>query len=274
MHTRVRDVLSSVVYVASATAHAIWRPQPGVRVLMYHRVRDCFQYDQLSVRVADFANQMAYLARMRDRVVSFGEVCAFLHEGRELPEGAVAITFDDGYRDNYVNALPLLRQYRLPATIFLTADYIGTGKSFHRYPEEPRAFLSWEQVGEMTQYGVTFGSHACSHAKLGELSLTDVQRELADSRRAIEDRTGGKVDVLCYPSGSFNEDVRTAAAEAGYRAAFTVRPGRVRRIDDPYTLCRTEIAGQDSIFDFRKKLAGAYDPLHRALHRLSSRRSS
>lgn len=102
-------------------------------------------------------------------------------------------------------------------------------------------FMDWNQVREMSENGVTFGSHAVSHRLLDLLETPDVESELGESRSEIERQVGAPVRLLAYPNGNFNADVVRSAVGAGYAAAFTTRPGTVSREDPPFTLARINV---------------------------------
>jgi peptidoglycan/xylan/chitin deacetylase (PgdA/CDA1 family) len=102
-------------------------------------------------------------------------------------------------------------------------------------------YVDWSQVRQMRRAGVTFGSHAVSHTILTQLPAASVRREFADSRDTIAREAQAPVDALAYPNGDHNTDTATLAREAGFRVAFTTRPGPVSVGDDPYTLRRINI---------------------------------
>ena len=239
--------------------------RPGVRILMYHRVCPHSDHDQLAVSPMRFRRQIELLAR-RHRVISLRAAADQLSE----PAGtaAVALTFDDGYHDNLVHALPVLREFRLPATIFVTTAFCSQERRHFRYRESTgRVHLDWSEVRELSREpGITIGSHTCTHPFLSRLDYADAAREIADSRWIIESELGAPVDLFCYPSGDMGCREETLAREAGYRAAVTVAPGLNRPGQSPYALRRTEVTDRDGDTEFAMKLQGAFDPLHALLH--------
>jgi peptidoglycan/xylan/chitin deacetylase (PgdA/CDA1 family) len=233
------------------------------RIVYYHRI-DAEEH-RSCVAPESFAAQMALLRREGWNVVSLREIATRLATGRSFAERTIAVTLDDGFADNYTAAFPVLARENIPATIFLTAGYIGTRAlpvlSNHAAPLP----LSWEQVTEMARHGIDFGAHTMTHRSLVELEAPEMLHEIVESRRVIEERAGVRVENFCYPRGFFNAAVKQVVRDAGYRLACSTMPGVVTRDTHPFSLRRTFIARDDSLRDFRKKLDGAFDPLHAAL---------
>lgn len=242
-----------------------WRP--GLRILMYHRVRCAPAYDQLSVHPDRFEQQMAALRRAGP-VLPLDAALERLQRGA-MREPTYAVTFDDGYLDNLQVALPILRAHAIPATIFVTVAFCDQSARHPRYPTEPgRLHLDWDEVRELArQAGISIGSHTLTHPHLPRLAGPDAQREIAESRARIQAQIGRPVVHFCYPSGDLREREAQLTRSAGYRSAVTVAPGLNRAGADPYQLRRTEVTDRDFEWAFALKLAGSYDGLHALLHR-------
>jgi peptidoglycan/xylan/chitin deacetylase (PgdA/CDA1 family) len=252
---------------AVGALRALRPARPGTaRVIYYHRVDD--EPHRSCVSRAAFAEQMRFLREEGFHLVPFSALRAHLDAGRPFPERTVSVTFDDGFADNYTNAFPVLARESVPATIFLTAAFIGG-------PELPvlrdRAGvppLDWQQVAEMARHGVEFGAHTLTHPSLPTLGDAELEREVVGSRALIVERTGLAADAFCYPRGEFDARVKEAVRAAGYRLACTTLPGCVTPDTHPYSLRRTFIARDDSLRDFAHKLAGSFDLLHAVRQRL------
>jgi peptidoglycan/xylan/chitin deacetylase (PgdA/CDA1 family) len=177
------------------------------------------------------------------------------------PAGAgrpIGITFDDGYKDFYTQAFPVLKENGFGATVFLPTAYIG------------RQFLgmdclSWNEVGELVQNGIEFGSHTVTHPILHVLGDQDLRAELRASKQEIEDRTGAEISLFSYPYAFPQEDreftrrLSRILEECGYRWGVTTRIGRADREQDPYSLKRIPVNDRDDIELMGAKLDGAYD---------------
>ena len=241
--------------------------RPGVRILMYHRVRATSQFDQLSVHPDRFERQMAQL-RGSGRVLSLDEALDTTQHGT-IKEPVFAVTFDDGYLDNLQVALPILKAYAIPATIFVTVAFCDQSVRHARYQsEDGRLHLDWDEVRELAaQPGILIGSHTLTHPHLPRLSAIDAQREISESRLRIEAQIEHPVVHFCYPSGDLSGREARLVRGAGYRSAVTVAPGVNRKGTDPYLLHRTEVTDRDVSWAFALKLFGSYDGLHTLLHR-------
>ncbi len=240
---------------------------PALRILYYHSISDLPMRSAVSPPA--FEGQMEHLVDKGYRVVPLADAVQRLVRGPALPPNAVSVTLDDGFVDNYEHAFPVLVRLELPATIFLTVDYIGTDRlpTLTRTDFVPRP-LDWAQVREMQGRGVDFGSHTLTHPMLSRLGLEEARREISDSRSRLEDRLGNPVPLFCYPRGDFGPAVQRLVQEAGYVAACSTLPGVNGRRADLFALRRTYVSRQDTPGDFARRVAGAYDPLQRGLQLL------
>jgi peptidoglycan/xylan/chitin deacetylase (PgdA/CDA1 family) len=221
-----------------------------VPVLMYHRVCDLSEREarnallrDLTVAPAAFDRQMRYLAENGFSVLLAREVEKAVRGGTPLPRRAVAVTMDDGYRDNFEHAFPILCRYRLPATLFLVTGSIG--RTDH---------LAWDEIGIMHRKQVGYGSHTVHHADLTLLPLAQLDFELRESKRVIEDRLIERITAVAYPAGKYNHMVAARAEAAGYLAGWKKGGGPVRPGADPYLLPRVRVRGGTTLDEFRRKV--------------------
>jgi peptidoglycan/xylan/chitin deacetylase (PgdA/CDA1 family) len=138
-----------------------------------------------------------------------------LHDLTRAARG-VAITFDDGFRNFYEYAFPVLLAYNLPATVFVVSDYCGRTND---WPSQPVAgiprlpLMDWREIGEVRRYGVEIGVHTVNHNRLTTLPVAEVEREFSGCREEIEQRTGMRAATMAYPYGACNPAVRQSAAK-------------------------------------------------------------
>jgi peptidoglycan/xylan/chitin deacetylase (PgdA/CDA1 family) len=241
---------------------------------MYHRVDRLPAYDQLTVSPERFEEQIAYLAQ-HCRVISLAQAVTELTTDRATRPGVV-VTFDDGYRDNLLHALPVLRRYAVPATIFVTTRFCDQTLSHSRYGAvSPRLHLGWDEVRALAREpGISIGSHTVTHPFLSRIEQAAAVSEISGSREIISRHLGAPADFFCYPSGDLTRREMQLVAAAGYRAAVSVAPGVNRSGVDLFALRRTEVTDRDGARELALKLAGAYDPIHWVLHRRRERQFS
>jgi peptidoglycan/xylan/chitin deacetylase (PgdA/CDA1 family) len=219
-----------------------------VPILMYHYVRvnpdprDRLGYD-LSVTPADFQQQMDWLAANGYHPVDFGDLRGYLLGHGTLPARPVVITFDDGYRDLYTEAYPVLRAHSFKAVAYIVSGFLDSPANVTR-----------EQVEEMDVHGIQIGSHTVSHADLTKLPAGDVRRQLEDSKAALEALLGHPVVDFCYPGGANNQAVQQAVQAAGYQSATTTAPGTSHSAADRYAWSRVRVSGGEPLSQFASQL--------------------
>jgi peptidoglycan/xylan/chitin deacetylase (PgdA/CDA1 family) len=231
---------------------------------MYHGVRNerkqvgVHPYYELSVDPITFRAQMNYLSLEGYRVIPLTKIDKVL-DGDNLSNGKVVVlTFDDGYLDFYQNAFPILEEKGFPATVFLATGFVGKDS-------DGISYLHWDEVRELSENGVTFGSHTVNHPKLHEMAMQEIELELRNSRKEIEEHTGIPVDTFSYPLAFPQEDplfIRRLGSilnENGIRYGVTTIIGRVTKNCAPLFLKRIPVNSYDDIPFFRAKLEGAYD---------------
>jgi len=234
---------------------SVWDKLP--LILAYHSVSDD-RRDGLSVSVSDFDFQMDWLRRHRYTSLTLSGLTRWQPSKREKP---VAITFDDGYADNYTQAFPILKRYGFTATIFLVSKSHDTGvihdwdrpKVIESNDFKAYELLSWAQVHEMANSGIEFGSHSCTHRNLTQLSFEERQKEINQSRKDLQEKLGCAVDSFCYPRGDLNEETIEIVKQAGYACAV-VTPPRASIPISRYTLRRVGLYRTTSRTLFRIKI--------------------
>lgn len=229
----------------------------GVPVLMYHKVNPDPETGNLGLRVppAEFDRQMKYLAEQGYQSVSLQEVRNFILEGEPLPPRPVVITFDDGYRDNYTYALPILEKYGFTATVFVVVNTIGKVNKFDLGVQPVNQMMSWSELRDMAGRGITIGAHTMDHPHLSDVAADKALYQIRESKAALEKGLGLPVKYFCYPYGSYNQEVKKMVEECGYEAATTTRPGLNKVNDDIFALKRIYVTGQMSLQKFSKELS-------------------
>ena len=203
----------------------------GVKVLVlnYHKIDN--RHHSLSVLPADFERQLKYLADHGYHSISPDELFEGLAGTGALPENPVLITFDDGYKDNYTTAFPLLKKYGFKATIFVVTSFLG----------QKSQYFTWEQAREMEKEGISIQSHTATHRSMTDLSDEQLRAELVESKKKAEEELGHPVEYMAYPTGTYNLHIAEMVKEAGYKAAFTIKYGNVDEASNIYALERVPV---------------------------------
>jgi peptidoglycan/xylan/chitin deacetylase (PgdA/CDA1 family) len=215
-------------------------------IVAFHRVDDRVAGDALSVGVDAFDRFCQFFRRHYD-VISLGDLVTRLERGVDVA-GSLAITFDDGYLDNYENAAPILRRLDLPATFFVTSDFIET-ETVAWWDAEispPPPWMNWKQVRALADWGFEIGGHTRTHANLGEISGDAATKEIAGGRSILEKKLDRDVDLFAYPYGRVDamaEENRDFVREAAFRCCVSCHGGLVTNRSDPFRLHRVPING-------------------------------
>ena len=246
----------------------------GVPILMYHSVRRRRPSDAGPYVVGDrsFARQMSLLRLMGYAVRPLDEIVDDWARGKLPPPQTVAITFDDGYRDNLVDAWPILRRHRYPATLFAVSGLLGATSVWDEgVGKGPSALLTAAELVDLDRHGFRVQSHSVTHADLPAVDRGLAATEIVESRRQLEELVGRPVDLFAYPYGRDDQETQTLAATAGYRAAFATGWGLNTAATPRYSLRRIMIAGGDNLLVFGLKVWVGENPL-RHLTRFGRRR--
>jgi peptidoglycan/xylan/chitin deacetylase (PgdA/CDA1 family) len=222
-----------------------------IPILMYHHIDGGHHRNSLYVSPENFEKQMRFLRKNNYRVISINELLFLLRQDKPRPHHIVAITFDDGYKDNYSNAFKILRKYKFPAAIFISPGLVGKA-----------GYLNWPQIKEMSENGIIIGSHTLTHAYLPGLSRDKIIRELKLSKDIIVEKLNPPINALCYPIGEFSKEIQDIARSVvGYELAFTTNRGVIKtpRNEDLFALRRIKIKDSANTFVLWAKLSGYYN---------------
>jgi peptidoglycan/xylan/chitin deacetylase (PgdA/CDA1 family) len=232
----LRSALAMALALLALAAYVDVQSSSVVPVLMYHSFSpsEDGRYTSVGIDPRIFEDQVKFFSRNRYNIVGPDKVVEYMTGKEKMPPKTVSITVDDGYADFYEVAYPVLKRYNMPATIFVTPDRVGR-----------HSYLNWEQLRELSGSGlITIGSHTMTHTWLPTVSVDEekLREELAGSKKEIERQIGKSVDYLCYPNGGFNDLVKDAAREYGYKGAFTTNPSGRGGLGDIYAIRRLKMS--------------------------------
>lgn len=253
-----------------------------IPVLMYHHISDlagisATDATAIGLRVAPkvFEAQMEYLVTKKYNTVTSEDIYNYQYRGIKLPSNPILLTFDDGYRDNYINVFPVLKKHKLIGEFALITNVIGQGE-----------YMSWDEALDMKKGGMAFSSHSFFHCYLagvdsvatktngfktyvptpkgtvdtidancpnigfgGVLDFNQVNNELKKSKNTLETKLGVKIFGIVYPYGNYNIEVMKLAQANGYYYGYTVEGQNNGNLnfEKPFKLPRTRVFGQQEL---------------------------
>lgn len=236
--TKSEDAQVSVSPSISAT----WpqNEQINPKVLMYHHIGplppDADDIRRgLTVSAENFDAGLKFLKDGNYNVVTLQKMYQMVAQGEDVSK-TVVLTFDDGYDDNYVHALPILQKYGFTGTFFIISGKIGQAE-----------YMTQDQIKKLVSVGNEIGSHTVNHLDLATLPATNLKSEVEDSKSTLEKLIGEPVVSFCYPSGKFSPDVEKAVAAAGYKIAVTTQKGAPFLTNNPFEVPRYRINPSTSL---------------------------
>ena len=214
-----------------------------VPILVYHSIAphhagQTGEQRELDVDTATFHAQMSYIARFKHPVVPFSAIVDALDGKGKLPDRAVVITFDDGWKEQYEDAFRILKQYGFTATFFVYTSAIGLGP----------AFMTWDELREMQRAGMTIGAHSRTHPELTKPAVSLVE-EINGSRDDIQKNLGVVPSLFAYPYGDWDPRVAAAVRAAGFRAARGMGDGPVNTPANRFALRSVLATGDMTAFE-------------------------
>jgi peptidoglycan/xylan/chitin deacetylase (PgdA/CDA1 family) len=247
----------------------IFRRRHALRVpiLMYHglgsEIGRRHPYFETNTSQELFAAHMKYLRDNGYTTVNLNEALEAMMTGRNSAK-RVVITFDDGFRDFYTRAFPILAEYNFKASMFIVSGLTGN----QTVRAEGKEYLTWGEVREIHSRGIQIGSHTASHPELYKLSLNEVEYEVRQSKETIEDELGDAVRSFSYPYAFPEQDkvfigrLQELLQTHGYENGISTILGTANLDDNMFFLPRLPVNSFDDLGLFAAKLEGGYDWLH------------
>jgi peptidoglycan/xylan/chitin deacetylase (PgdA/CDA1 family) len=250
----VKEVTESLVPVANTLAAPTATPQPSeevptpdgvvrqikVPILMFHYVgplpanADAVRRD-LTVSPARFEEYLRYLQEAGFHSASLRDLYFYLVAGRPLPDRPVILTFDDGYRDNYEYAFPLLQQYGFKAAFFVLTDFVDQGRA---------EYVTWQQLREIHAAGMEIEAHSRDHPDLRGRDVDFLVWQVLGPDEAIAAHVGERPRFYAYPSGTYDENVVAVLKSDHYWGALTITQGMLQSTDRLFELRRIRVRGR------------------------------
>ncbi len=221
-------------------------------VFVYHRFGDS-RYPSTNIQLETFAEQLELLKQKNYTVLSLGEIVTRLKEGRALPPRCAALTVDDGYRSFLTGAMPLLRRYGYPATLFVSTNSVGGDE-----------FLNWDELRALSAQGIEIGNHSASHPYLlnrnrgetDEAWLDRIRLDIVRASQILRRELGRESRLFAYPYGEYSPKVVELLKQLGFDGATVQNSGVVSATTNLFMLPRFPMGGDyATIAEFRDKLA-------------------
>ena len=218
-------------------------------ILMYHYIDFLApgvskEWQDLTVSPQTFEKQMEYLFEQNYQPITFRQFIDFLETDKEIPEKSLIITFDDGWKNQYIYALPVLKKYNFTATFFIVVNQIGGN-----------LFMNWKELKELLNNGMEIGSHTITHPNLRQVPSSQLISEIKNSKIILEENLDYQIEVFAYPYGIFDSKIIDVVRQSKYKAARTTLEGVDQNIKKMYTLRATQI------YDNLSQLKGLFPPL-------------
>jgi peptidoglycan/xylan/chitin deacetylase (PgdA/CDA1 family) len=205
----------------------------AIPILLYHSVSDVPQpgLDRWTVSPSRFREHVRAIADSGRVPLTVSDLACGLRGTATLPKHSVVVTFDDGYLDTLA-AVECLLEASIPATVYLTGEYLGRP-----------GMLGRSDVAELGDLGsgVEVGAHALTHRRLDELSRSRIEHELAGSRTLVADLVQRKCQTFAYPHGAHDRRVVSAVRATGYSSAAAVKNALSSPADNVFALARVTI---------------------------------
>jgi peptidoglycan/xylan/chitin deacetylase (PgdA/CDA1 family) len=213
-------------------------------VLLYHRVDPELQNDPIDINIhpEKFRQQIEIFAK-RYNVLTVAEMLGYLNNNKPFPPNSICITFDDSYKSIYDHAIPVLKEFNLPACFFLNDGYLGTERT---YPwdnelEAKQAMMSWDEARDILSSGFEVGVHTTNHLDLGTLDKEKAETEIYKSRQVLEHELEGSFSFFSIPFGkkeNFTDETISIIKAGDFSCNFSAYGGFVDSGSDIYNLLR------------------------------------
>jgi peptidoglycan/xylan/chitin deacetylase (PgdA/CDA1 family) len=229
-------------------------------ILNYHSIHP---EHRAATRPGDFTKQMEYLSS-NFKVISLMDLYEMRMRRKELPERIAVVTFDDGYEDNYKYAFLILKKFGIKATIFVTTGFIEGIVDIAKRDKTYSGLkpLTWAQITEMNEWGITFGSHTHTHPILTHIPFKDAEDEIVKSKEILERKLGRTVATFAFPLGqpkTFNNAIISLLKKHSFKLACSTIWGHDNSATDLFSLHRIRIDTCDTFEDFIDKVNGKWD---------------
>ena len=221
-------LITSVLFVSKLFAN-----ENSVAVFVYHRFGEN-DYPSTNIRINQFKKHLDELTKNNYNVVSTEEIVDALINNKDLPEKTVALTIDDAFFSIYKKAWPLLKEKKLPFTIFVSTGPLKSNS---------KNYMNWEQIKEMDSHGVTIGHHTRNHLHLVTKEKEKIISEIEEANNDFLKNLGYVPDIFAYPYGEYSSEIKQITKNY-FKAAFGQQSGGIYNGIDIFELPRYSLNEQ------------------------------
>ena len=221
-------LITSVLFVSKLFAN-----ENSVAVFVYHRFGEN-NYPSTNIRINQFKKHLDELTKNNYNVVSTEEIINALTNNKDLPEKTVALTIDDAFFSIYKKAWPLLKEKKLPFTIFVSTGPLKSNS---------KNYMNWEQIKEMDSHGVTIGHHTKDHLHLVTKEKEKIISEIEEANNDFLKNLGYVPDIFAYPYGEYSSEIKQIT-KSYFKAAFGQQSGGIYNGIDIFELPRYSLNEQ------------------------------
>jgi len=255
--------LSGILKIKNSLIYS--RENTWCTILLYHRVDGDIENDPIDINISpeEFRNHIEIFAKNYN-VISLKEMLEHLENKKPFLQNTICISFDDSYLSIYENAFPVLKEYNVPACFFINDGYVETERIYPwdaEYKLNP-PMMRWDQLKEMSDAGFEIGVHTTNHVNLGKCSLDEAEREISQSKKVLEERTGVSIPFFSFPFGrseNFNVEIVDILKKNNLSCCFSGHGGIVNLESDFYYINRLPYSGDySSITEFRADIDQAF----------------
>jgi len=260
----------SIKYYAKNCLAMIWsickienKNRVKIPILCYHSVNNSYNDEVDPINSEMFDKHLEFLASNYN-VITLHEALKHIKVGYCDVDNPVVLTFDDGYIDNFEIAFPMLKKYKIPATIFVVTNFLN--KSIDLVDDPAFGPLDWKQLVEMQSSGlISIGAHTVSHNILSGLTLSQAEQEIVESKAAIQNHINLSVDLFAYPNGQlsdFQRDLGNTLVQNKFICACSTMWRTTHKVSECWRLNRVMITGSDDLSVLSAKVSGHFDYIY------------
>lgn len=239
-------------------------PFKGMPVLVYHKISSTKKADYYTVATSQMRQQLEYITQKGYNTIFLSDMVDYVEKGKPLPKKPLIIALEDGFRDNYTDMYPLLKEFNCKANVFIVAGFVQTPDNLG--PRAEGEFMTIDEVKEIGKEHVQFGLHTMYHKNLHELTLAEIDEDTRVSKQRLDDLGIPYQPVFAYPYAYYFKDNLVKQAEVfgilkkhGVRYAFKVGD-RLNRLplnlSNRFMLNRLHVSGTYSMWQFKVTLMG------------------